>query len=110
MTISNVTIANPPGFRNENAFSLNESRAWFESESLDRYSDLKLDAIELNNIKGTPSEVANVIATEIIQEITREAAIELLKAQARKKYEEVEIKVSSKLKDLLGGNDEDSGI
>jgi hypothetical protein len=53
---------------------MNESRAAFESESLDRYSDLEVDAIELNNIKGTPSEVANVIATEIIQEVTREAA------------------------------------
>jgi len=184
LTISNVTIANPSGFRNENAFTLNgieaaidyanrdikrvvidrpefvieeiggetnfsrimaalenqesgsnpeaetepaangkeetvivvrhfrmnESRAAFESESMDRYTDLKVDAIELSNIKGTPTEVANIIATEIIQEITREAATELLKAQARKQYEKAEKKVTEKLKDLLGkGDDDDSG-
>jgi len=66
-------------------FRMNESRAVFESKSLDKYSDLKVDAIELNNIKGTPTEVANVIATEIIQEISREAAVELFKAKASEK-------------------------
>ena len=182
LSISNVTIANPPGFRNKNAFSLNgieaavdyanldvkrvvidkpeivieelggetnfsrmmaqlekhesgsdpepgpaaegreepvivvrhfrmnKSRASFESESLDRYSDLEVDAIELNNIKGTPTEVANVIASEILEEITREAATEILKAQARKQYEKAEKKIKEKLKDLLGkDDDEDSG-
>jgi hypothetical protein len=156
LTISGVTIANPPGFRNKNAFSLNgieaavdyanfdikhmvienpeivieeiggetnftrilaalekqeadyapddgkaepiitvrhfrmnESRAVYESESLDRYSDLKVDAVELNNIKGTPSEVANIIATAIIQEITKEAAIELLKAKASNEIDSI---------------------
>lgn len=91
-------------------FRMNESRASFESESLDRYSDLEVDAVELNNLRGTPSEVGKIIATEIIEEITREAATELLKAQARKHYEKAEKKVSDKLKGLLGkDDDEDSG-
>ena len=159
LTISNITIANPPGFKNKNAFSLNgieaavdyssyefkhvvidkpdivieemggetnfsrmlaeiekqgsepesepgsdpaadgkeepiivihhfrmnESRASFESESLDKYSNLKIDAIELSNIKGTPSEVSKVITRKIINEITKEAAVELLKAKASEK-------------------------
>jgi hypothetical protein len=161
LTISNVTIANPPGFNNENAFSLNgieavvdysnydikrvvidkpeivieelggetnfsrmkagiekqgsepdpdsdpaadgkeepiivihhfrmnESRGSFESESLDKYSNLKIDAIELSNIKGTPSEVTNLIATKIINEITKEAAVELLKAKASEKINSI---------------------
>ena len=159
LTISNVTIANPPGFRNENAFSLNdieaaidysnydikhvvidkpeivieelggetnfsrmkagienqgsdaesepaaggkeepiivihhfrmnESRGSFESESLDMYSNLKIDAIELSNIKGTPSEVTEVISKKIINEIAREAAIELLKAKASEKIDSI---------------------
>ena len=159
LTISNVTIANPPGFRNENAFSLNdieaaidysnydikhvvidnpeivieelggetnfsrmkagienqgsdaesepaaggkeepiivihhfrmnESRGSFESESLDMYSNLEIDAIELSNIKGTPSEVTEVIAKKIINEIAREAAIELLKAKASEKIDSI---------------------
>ena len=180
LTISNITVANPPGFKNKNAFSLNgieaavdyanldikrvviekpeivieemggetnfsrimaqlekqaggsdpdaepapgkegkeepiivvrhfrmnQSRASFESESMDRYSDLEVDAVELNNLRGTPTEVGKIIATEIIQEITREAAIELLKAQARKQYEKAEIKISDKLKSLLGEDDD----
>jgi hypothetical protein len=163
LTISNVTIANPPGFNNENAFNLNgieaavdysnydikrvvidepeivieelggetnfsrmkagiekqgsdpdsdsdpdpaadgkeepiivirhfrmnESRGSFESESLDTYSNLKIDAIELSNIKGTPSEVTNLIATKIINEIAKEAAVELLKAKASEKINSI---------------------
>lgn len=175
LQISNITVANPPGFRNPDAFSLNnieaavdyatfdirrvvidkpeivieelggetnfsrmlgelesqpseptasageepvivvrhfrmnESRAAFESESLDRYSDLEVDAIELNDIRGTPTEVAEIIATEVLNEIVSEAATEMLKAQARKQYEDVEDKVSDKLKEMLGGDDSDGG-
>ena len=159
LTISNITIANPPGFKNKNAFSLNgieaavdysnyefkhvvidkpdivieemggetnfsrmlagienqdsdpesepaadgkeepiivihhfrmnESRASFESASLDKYSNLEIDAIELSNIKGTPSEVSEIIAKKIINEITKEAAIELLKAKASEKINSI---------------------
>jgi hypothetical protein len=89
-------------------FRMNESRAAFESESLDRYSDLEIDEVELSNISGTPSEVATVIATEVLKEVTREAATEMLKAQARKKYGDVEESVTDKLKDVFGKED-DSG-
>jgi len=135
LTISNITIANPPGFKNKNAFSLNDieaaidysnydikrlvidkpeivieelggetnfsrmlagiekqdsepepdpaadgkeepiiaihhfrmndSRASFESESLDKYSNLEIDAIELSNLKGTPSELSEIIFKKI---------------------------------------------
>ena len=89
-------------------FRMNESRAAFESESLDRYSDLEIDEVELSNIRGTPSEVASVIATEVLKEVTKEAATEMLKAQARKKYGDVEESVTEKLKDVFGKED-DSG-
>ncbi len=159
LTISNITIANPPGFKNKNAFSLNDieaaidysnydikrvvidkpeivieelggetnfsrmlagiekqdsepepdpaadgkeepiivihhfrmndSRASFESESLDKYSNLEIDAIELSNLKGTPSELSEIIFKKIINEITREAAIELLKAKAADKIDSI---------------------
>jgi len=95
-------------------FRMNESRAAFESESLDSYANIKVDAVELNNIKGTPNEVANQITNKILKEISQEAAMEVLKAQAKKKYGDTEIKVSKKLKDLFGkdddeASDEDSG-
>ena len=70
-------------------FRMNESRGSFESESLDMYSNLKIDAIELSNIKGTPSEVTEVISKKIINEIAREAAIELLKAKASEKIDSI---------------------
>jgi hypothetical protein len=89
-------------------FRMNESRAAFESESMDRYSDLEIDEVELTDIKGTPSEVASVIAKAVLTEITKEAATEILKAQARKKYDEVEESARDKLKDMFGG-EEDSG-
>jgi hypothetical protein len=88
-------------------FRMNQTRASFESKSLDRYSDLKVDEIEMNNISGTPSEVANLIATEIIKEITAEAAIELLKARFRQKFEKSESEVRSKLKSWLGGDEDE---
>jgi hypothetical protein len=161
LAISSITVANPPGFKNKNAFSLNgieaavdyenfdikrviidrpeiiieekngesnfsvmlaqmekdqaetgpaeegkeepvitihhfrmnDSRAAFESESLDQYSDLEIDAIELKNIKGTPDEVASAITSEVFNEVVSEAAKELMKAKA-----------SEKLDDLLGRN------
>lgn len=89
-------------------FRMNESTAAFESESLDRYSDLTIDEVELTNLKGTPSELATLIAREVLDEVTKEAATEMLKAQARKKYDEVEESARDKLKDMFGG-EEDSG-
>lgn len=177
LEISNITVANPPGFRNPTAFSLNnieaavdygsrdirrlvierpeivieelggitnfeqmlaelestaseqgdagggepeivlrhfrmnESRAAFESASLDRYTDVSVDAVELNDIRGTPTEVARIIAREVVSEVASEAATEMLKAQARKKLEEVDQKVGEKLQEFFGRDDadEDSG-
>jgi len=89
-------------------FRMNGSRAAFESASLDRYTDVEVDAVELNDIRGTPTEVARIIAREVVGEITSEAATELLQAQARDKLNEVDRKVGEKLQELLGGDD-DSG-
>ena len=70
-------------------FRMNESRAAFESVSLDHYSDLKVKAIEVKNVEGTPPEVAKVITREIVEEIVSAAAIEILKAQASKKIDDI---------------------
>jgi len=66
-------------------FRINETQAAFESRSLDRYSDIKLDAIELNNLRGTPSELAALIAKEVVGELSSEAETEMLKGQASEK-------------------------
>jgi hypothetical protein len=175
LTISSVTVANPPGFKNPNAFSLNgieaavdysnleirrvvidnpeivieelggetnfskmmdalersgaasggpetgseepvivihhfrmnESRAAFESESLDSYANIEVDAVELNDLRGTPTELSNTIARAILKEVSQEAATQMLKAQAKKHLGDAEVKVSEKLKDLFGKGDKD---
>lgn len=70
-------------------FRMNESRAAFESESLDHYSDLKIGDVELKNIKGTPTEVANLITEEILEKVVSAAALELLKAKASEKIDDI---------------------
>lgn len=87
-------------------FRMNESRAAFESASLDRYTDVEVDAIELNDIRGTPDEVARAIASEVLSEVVSEAATELVKAQAKKKLDDVGGKVSETLKGLMGRDDD----
>lgn len=66
-------------------FRMNESRAAFQSASLDRYTDVEMDAVELHDLRGTPTEIAKI-----------------------KKYDEAEQKVGDALKDMLGGG-KDSG-
>lgn len=90
-------------------FRMNESRAGFDSATFDRHSTVELDAIEMNDLRGTPTEIARIIAREVLDEVAGEASKELLKAQAGEKLEEVEKKVGDALKDLLGGDDQDSG-
>jgi len=86
-------------------FRINETRAAFESRSLDKYSDVKVDAIEMNNLKGTPSELADQIGREVLDELSSEAATAVLKAQAGKQIDKLGEKVSGTLRSLMGGDD-----
>ena len=70
-------------------FRMNESRAAFESTSMDHYSDLKVKAIEVRDVKGTPAEVTEVISTKVVKEIVSAAAMELLKAKASEKIDDI---------------------
>jgi len=83
---------------------ISETRAAFSSHSFDRYTDMKVDAIEMNNLRGTPSELAGQIARKVVGELTSEAATELLKAQGQKKVDDIQDKVNRKLKELMGGD------
>jgi hypothetical protein len=84
-------------------FRIDETRAVFESRSLDRYTDVEVDAIEMDNLRGTPTELADQIAREVIGELSSEAATEVLKAQAKKQLKGVEGKAGDILRGLLGG-------
>ena len=90
-------------------FRMNESRAGFDSATFDRHTTVEVDAVEMNDLRGTPTEIARIIAREVLNEAVAEASKEVLKAQAGEKYEEIEKKVGEALKDLFGGDDEDSG-
>ena len=85
-------------------FRMNGSRAGFDSATFDRHSTVEVDAVEINDLRGTPTEVARIIATAVLKEVTAEASKEVLKAQAGEKYEELEKKVGDALKDLFGSD------
>lgn len=87
-------------------FRIDGARAGFESESNDRYTELNVDAIELHNLKGTPTELANQIGRAVLKELSSEAAIALLEAQARKKAGDLGEKVSGSLGKIFGKDDE----
>lgn len=89
-------------------FRIDKARAAFESKSLDRYTDLNVDAIELNNLKGTPSELAEQIGKVVLKELSSEAAMALLEAQARKKAGDFGDKVSGALNSIFKQDDEET--
>jgi hypothetical protein len=87
-------------------FRVDETRAAFESRSLDRYTDIKVDAIEMTDLKGTPTELAQQIGRKVLGELSSEAATEVLKAQAKKQLDKMGGSISSTLGGLLGGDDD----
>lgn len=70
-------------------FRMNESRAAFESTTLDRASNITVDEVELTGLRGTPPEVAEAIVREILDEVVSAAALELLKTKATEKLEKL---------------------
>jgi len=87
---------------------IDETRAAFESHTFDQYTDLQVDAIEMNNLRGTPTQLAEQIARELVGQLSSEAAAALVKAKGRKQLDKVQKKVDDKLRELIGGNG-DSG-
>ena len=84
---------------------IDETQAAFSSQTFDRYADMQVDAIEMNDLRGTPTELARQIARKVVSELSDEAASELFKAKAQKKVDEIQKKVKDKLQDLLGSHD-----
>ena len=85
---------------------IDETQAAFSSQTFDRYTDMQVDAIEMNNLRGTPTELARQIAGKVVSELSEETASELFKAKAQKKVDEIQKKVKDKLQELLGGDDD----
>lgn len=88
-------------------FRIDKTRAALESNTFDRFTDVEVDAIEMHNLRGTPSELAETIAREVVGELSAEAGRALLEAEARKRLGDVQEKLSSSLGGLFGGDDED---
>jgi len=87
---------------------IDETRAAFESHTLDQYTDMQVDAIEMNDLRGTPTQLAEQIARKVVGELSAEAAKQMLKAKAQKQLDNVQKKVNDKLRQLMGDGD-DSG-
>lgn len=88
-------------------FRIDGTRATLESHTLDRYTDVEVDPIEMYDLRGTPSELAEQIARQVVGDLSSRAARAMLKEQAKKKIGDVGEKVTGKLRDLLGGGDEE---
>jgi hypothetical protein len=89
-------------------FRIDGARAGFESASLERYTDLQVEAIEMNDLKGTPTELASQIGREVLNELSSEAGMALLEAQARKKAGDLGDSVSDSLGKIFGEDDKDA--
>ena len=89
-------------------FRINETRAAFQSRSLDRFTDVNVEAIEMNDLRGTPTELAQLIAREVVSELSSEAATEVIKAKASKQFDETSGAVSNTIRDLLGKDKDDA--
>ncbi len=70
-------------------FRMSEARASFESKSTDRYTDLKVRSVELDDVSGTPDEVGKEILTAIVEKVVAAAAVELVRAKATEKLEDI---------------------
>jgi len=87
-------------------FRIEGARAGFESASLDRYTDLQVDTIEMTDHRGTPTELANEIAGEVLRELSSEAGMALLEAQARKAAGDLGDQVGDSLGRIFGKDDD----
>jgi hypothetical protein len=88
-------------------FLMRSTTATFESQSLQRLSEVEIDQIEIRDLRGTPDEVAGRIATVVLEEIANEAGMAMLQAQARDRIDELGDKVGEKLNELLGEDGDD---
>ncbi len=86
-------------------FRIDGARASFESSSLDRNSSLQVDSIELRDLEGTPTELANQIGKKVLRELSSQASMALLEAQARKAVGDLGEKVSGSLGKIFGVED-----
>lgn len=87
-------------------FRINGARAAFDSRSLDRSTEVGIDAIDLYDLRGTPTQLAEQIARAVVGEVSSEVATALVQEQARQRLGDVKEKVGDKLRGLLGGGDE----
>jgi hypothetical protein len=88
---------------------IDETNAAFQSQSFDHYSDIKVDAIEMHDLRGTPTALARQIAREVVSEISSEAATEMMKTKAKNQVDDVQSKNSSTVKEMRGSEDEEEG-
>ncbi|MDX1557233.1 MAG: hypothetical protein R3212_14495 [Xanthomonadales bacterium] len=88
-------------------FLMRSTIATFESESLQRLAEVEVDQIEMRDVSGTPEEVAKIIAVGVMNEITEEAAEAMLRAQAKKQIDDLSEKAGEKLREILGGREEE---
>lgn len=86
-------------------FLMRSTTATLESDSFQKLAELRIDEIEMRDVRGTPEEVAGQIAKHVVDEISSEAQ----KALVRAKAEEVGSRALDKLREMLGDDEGDEG-
>lgn len=87
-------------------FLMRSTTATFESDTLQRLSEVEIDQIEMRDLRGTPDQLAEKIAVAVMEEITEEARRAMLRAQAERQFEDVSKKAAEKLREILGDDDD----
>ncbi len=86
-------------------FLMRSTMATFESDSLQRLSEVEIDQIEMRDLRGSPEELAEQIALEIVDEITAEAQ----QAMVRGQLENLQDRALDELRGLLGAEEDEGG-
>lgn len=83
-------------------FLMHSTTATLESDTLQKLTEMEIDSIEMRDLRGTPEQVAGLIAYRILDEITKEAE----EALVRRQLDKLEERGLDKLRDMLGDDEE----
>jgi hypothetical protein len=86
-------------------FLMHSTTATFDSDTLQKQFEVEIDSIEMRDLRGTPEQVAELIAYSLLDEITEEAE----RALVQRQLEGIQDRALDKLREMLGDDEEGQG-
>jgi hypothetical protein len=83
-------------------FLMHSTTATLDSDTLQKQFEVEIDSIEMRDLRGTPEQVAELIAYSLLDEITEEAEQALVQRQ----LEGIQDRALDKLREMLGDDEE----